>query len=351
MSIQFIDNIVIEVHNRNKVPGIKPWSGKYVAPKADGKPINTPHDIYDFLAEGVYGQEEAKKAASLILWKKISGKNSNGNVLFIGPTGCGKTETFRRLSQLYPVYIYDASTITQEGFKGGKKYDTVFKDMISSGMSPQQVEKSIIVFDEFDKLVTPCHSSSGENVSASIQFQMLSMFEGTQIPIGCEKNGEKKDVFIDTSQITFVCLGAFSSLTGIKDEGGSIRIGFDNVKDKKKQKITIEDLIKFGMVPELAGRFSSIVQLSGMSEEDFYKICTAEKPYNPIKRVCENMCIPATYSPDCIRKMAKMAFETGTGVRYIISAVESSIDQYIFDHERLDNGILIQEGEAPELDF
>ncbi|MGN0240279.1 MAG: AAA family ATPase, partial [Candidatus Weimeria sp.] len=149
---------------------------------ADFKPhenILSPKEIYSFLDKHIYSQEEAKKAASMLLWEHMKGIKSN--MVFVGPTASGKTEIFRQMKKLYPdIYIVDASVITEDGWKGNFKLTDIFKNI----GSVKKAERSIIVMDEADKFFEPETNSGGENVSYSRQNELLKVIEGEELHIG-----------------------------------------------------------------------------------------------------------------------------------------------------------------------
>ena len=181
--------------NLGRAPDRSPYSTK-------GKRVHmSPSDIYAYLDNRIHKQDEAKKAAAMLVWKALRGIKEN--LLFVGASGCGKTEIFRQLMALFPsmIEIVDASVITNEGWKG----DTKWKTIMSSPLYRSNGHK-ICVLDEFDKLVQPKYSNN-ENVSQTIMSEALKIIEGTYV--NCEENNVKYQ--IDTHNISFVMLGAFSN--------------------------------------------------------------------------------------------------------------------------------------------
>ena len=226
-----------------------------------------PRAIKEYLSSKIYGQEEAVKAASILLYNHI--RKRKRNILFIGPTGCGKTEIWRVMKKIYPnIRIVDSSAITMQGWSGGFKIQDIFR-----GMKTEEIEKSIIVFDEFDKFCEPLYSGSGANYSAAGQNELLKMIEGSRISFGSDNGREAVD--FDSSGMSFVFCGSFEQLVGKKtasEQKESIGFGRDGEKkDAGAQylnKITAQDLIEYaGVRQEIAGRIQQIVQLHPMTEK------------------------------------------------------------------------------------
>lgn len=166
-----------------------------------------PKEIYDYVHNQIYGQEEAVKAASMLVYNHIRGHKRN--VLFLDPTGCGKTEIWRVLGKLYKnIRIIDSTRITQEGWKGEYKFQNVF-----DGIEEDTAENMILVFDEFDKMCEPMY---GSNYSTAIQNELLKFMKGTDIE--CKDDKEKAKIkMINTSKISFVFCGSFESMMGKKN--------------------------------------------------------------------------------------------------------------------------------------
>ena len=293
------------------------------------KVLKSPKEIKKYLDAYIYKQEEAKKAAATLLYCHIN--NSRRTALFVGPSGCGKTEIFRVLKNIYPqIYIYDASNITNEGWSGSKKSHSVFSNMLYDGMNVEEIEHSIIVFDEFDKLCTPRYSSNGDNVSAAIQAEFLSMIEGTNIYI------QNMNVSIDTSNITFIFLGAFENLYSKKKKDRETKlIGFgastENSSDAEPIVFSVEDMISFGIRTEIMGRIGKIVQLEKLEEKDFYNILKDRK-ISPVSNLRKKLPCNIRFTEKQLLNIAKVAAETGLGARYLKTQVEQDFDNYIFEH-------------------
>ena len=263
------------------------------------------------------------------MWKTFRGIKEN--LMFVGPSGCGKTEIFRQLMALFPsmIEIVDSSMITNEGWKGDVKWKTIMSSPLyrSSG-------HKICVLDEFDKLAQPKFSNS-ENVSQSIMSEALKMLEGTYI--NCESDNVKYQV--DTSHISFVLLGAFSNKAqeiAEKDKGGAIGFGatIEAAKPYEK-KLTAEDIIKFGVMPELMGRIQNIVNLSPMSEADYAELLVKDD-FGPLERLSRDYGVNLSISEETRLRIAQSAYKSGLGVRGMENQIRNMIDESLFEnHEQL----------------
>lgn len=295
-----------------------------------GKRVHMPpQDIYNYLNTRIHKQEEAKKAATMLVWKALRGIKEN--VLFIGPSGCGKTEIFRQLMAIFPamIEIVDASQITNEGWKGDTKWRTVLSSPLyrSSG-------HKICVLDEFDKLVQPKYSN-GENVSQTIMSEALKLIEGTYV--NCEDNNTKYQV--DTRHISFVFLGAFSNKAQeIATKNSKSSIGFGatgEVAEPYFRELMADDIIEFGVMPEFMGRIQTIVNLSPMQQSDYIEIL-AKDAHGPIERLEHDYGVNLSISEETRLRIAQNAYKSGLGVRGMENQIRNLIDDSLFEnHEQL----------------
>lgn len=287
----------------------------------------SPQDIYNYLNVRVHKQEEAKRAASMLVWKALRGIKENA--LFVGPSGCGKTEIFRQLMSLFPemIEIVDSSQITNEGWKG----DTKWKTIMSSPLYRSSGHK-ICVLDEFDKLAQPRYSSDG-NISQSIMSEALKMLEGTYV--NCEDNNVKYQ--IDTRSINFVMLGAFSNKAAeiAKSKGSSIGFGASHEASVPYSKpLTIDDIIEFGVMPEFMGRIQSVINLSPMSEADYVEMLNMDA-HGPVERLEKDYGVNLSICDETRLKIAQSAYESGLGVRGMENQIRNMIDESLFEnHEQ-----------------
>ena len=283
----------------------------------------TPRDIKHYLDRHVYGQDDAKIQAAVMLWKHVHGIRITG--IMIGPSGSGKTEIWRTLKSLYPnISIEDASQITNVGFSGSQKAYTAIQGLIKQG-----VETGIVVYDEFDKLCEPRYARGGENVSHSVQSEMLKMIEGDDIRLR-DKYDEPK--VISTKAFSFVFMGAFERLMREK-RSKKPTFGFkpSPIQEGGEENITIdpEDLIKYGIRNELMGRIGSITMLSELTEQDYYNIIM-DKNFGIRKRIKEKYGYELKITQATARHIAREAKRSGMGVRYMWTLSDQVIDKYIY---------------------
>ena len=280
----------------------------------------SPKDWYRVIDQNVYGQDEAKRKVSLIMWKHLHGIRSTS--LFIGPSGCGKTEIWRVIKNIYtPIIIADAGTITNDGWSGRQKYYSALKEISSSRIPAQWW---MVVYDEFDKCVQPRYSASKENVSYSIQAELLKVIEGTEINVS---KADHDPVVIDSSKISFVFLGAFLSLQEKKEKPYGFSACHQDIKDKR---ITIDDIIKFGLRPELAGRIESICLMNDLTEEDLYAICM-NSCYGPAAKLGRQYSKEITMTEETACRIAGVAARSGLGARYMYSLASDMVDSIVFE--------------------
>ncbi len=290
----------------------------YNSLKSFNKEDMSAKDIYDYLDKRIIKQEEAKKAAAMIMWKCLRGIKENA--IFCGPTGCGKTEIWRCLSNLFPnsIHIVDASSVTKEGFTGNTKW----KDLLKNRIFKEGEKNTILVLDEIDKLISPQFTSSGENISESIMNEGLKLIEGT-VTDG-----------IDTRKISFVMLGAFSRKAGeIAEKSKSSGMGFGAVRKDfavYSKPLTITDIISFGATPEFMGRVGRIVNLSPMSKEDYENIFYDED-YSPLKKFENLYNIRIYISSENRERIIENAVTNGLGIRGISNEISNLVDERLFE--------------------
>ena len=303
------------------------------------KRINAPWEIretYDALRGAIYGQEQAVRAAVAVDAARKRGEKRN--VLFVGPTGCGKTEIFRRLKEISGhVYIIDASKLTAEGWKGSFKLGDVFSLVLelerhggngeekSLDDAADAIENGIIVLDEIDKAFIP----AGSDYTAHIQLQgeMLAVLEGTDVIVSTKNDGS---TVIDTRKISFVLLGAFQGIYEKRKLDTKNAIGFAGGGGgaSRPRGITVDELVEFGMLPELAGRMDRIVTLDGMTEDDY--LAAMRTKGSVLDRAVADSGAGVAFSDEEIRLIAREAAENGLGLRYIKKQVDRKLDEKLF---------------------
>ena len=294
-------------------------------PTREAANYKTPRQIYEWLDERIWKNEEAKRAAALIMWKCLHGIRQN--CLFVGQTSSGKTATWLALQELFPdrVYIADASNLTQDGWKGNNKWSDILRPVVGL------MKNTILILDEADKMIAP-KFSSGENVSFSIMSEGLKILEGTStIQL---KDGRDMTFCVDTRKISFVLCGAFSTLAeSIATKNGPASIGFGSSQAKPQpysKKLTMQDVIDFGMMPEFAGRIGSIVNMEPMTADDYARMLT-ESRHSPIQKIEDVYGIKLCLSQAKRLEIASNAFESGLGVRAITNELTKIVDDTLFD--------------------
>lgn len=247
--------------------------------------LSSPAKIYEYLDRRVYGQKEAKKAAAMLLWNHVNGRRQN--VLFAGPTGCGKTEIFRQLAKLYPnIVIHNATSLTGTGWKGNTKVRNLF-----DGVDQDKMSHLVIILDEADKMF---EDADDRHYSYIVQNELLKVLEGDMVHFDGNPSNSEPALDIDTSNVSFVFLGSFDSMVRAKAVAvnKSRAIGFgavssDELFDGYMSTFTQEDLVQYANVRcEIAGRIGNIVQLREMTEDDFYAILN-DKRISPVRKLSD----------------------------------------------------------------
>ena len=324
-----IKNIKLTDDEKSK---LKTFTEEYTVPK-----------IIEFLDENIAGQNGAKKACALLLYKKVlqvlcndASEEQNfesSNMLIAGPTGCGKTfiwNTLKKISPI-PIFIHDVSAITIAGYKGDD-LSVIFSEMIDymkNGMSKMLLESSFFILDEFDKICQNNNNDSTNGFNRQMQGQMLSIVEGTDIRI-------KRNTF-STKNMEFVFLGAFEDIyTSRKEE--KPRIGFavsdtaTNTASNKTSEITMDDIIKYGLRSELAGRIGNFVTINELTEDEMKSIIRII-PANLVKKAKEKykmMGFDVEIAEDAADKIANIAFKKKLGARSMKKLLDCTIDSVIF---------------------
>ncbi len=327
----------------------------------------TPKQLLDFLNDYVIGQDHAKKVLSVAVYnhyKRLqSGYVSNeveldkSNILMIGPTGSGKTLLAQTLARILdvPFTVADATTLTEAGYVGDD-VENVIKNLLSKcDFDADRAERGIIFIDEIDKISRRSDSPSiTRDVSGEgVQQAMLKLIEGTVAsvpPQGGRKHPNQETIDVDTSKILFICGGAFDGLDKVigRRVEKATGIGFSaDVKDLNEEKtltdlfdlIEPEDLIKYGLIPELVGRLPVQTALSELDEEALIQILT--KPKNSVVKQFQEVFsmegVKLTFRKPALSAIAKLAIKRKTGARGLRSILEDLLLDTMFELPSLDD--------------
>ncbi len=321
-------------------------------PVLDLKNIPAPHKIKETLDQYVIGQEKAKKVMSVAVYnhyKRVATDTMDeieiekSNMLMIGPTGCGKTYLVKTLAKLLdvPLAIADATSLTEAGYIGDDIESVVSKLLAAADNDVERAEHGIIFIDEIDKIAKKKNTNQRDVSGEAVQQGMLKLLEGSEVevPVGANsKNAMVPLVTVNTRNILFICGGAFPDLENIIKErlNKQASIGFyADLKDKYDhdphllQKVTVEDIRSFGMIPEFIGRLPIIFTLDGLSEDMLVKIL--KEPKNAILKQYQKLLaldeVKLEFEEGALHAIAAKALEKDTGAR----ALRAILEEYMLD--------------------
>ncbi len=321
-------------------------------PALDIHAIPAPHKIKASLDEYVVGQEQAKKIISVAVYnhyKRVATGTMNeieiekSNMLMIGPTGCGKTYLVKTLARLLdvPLAIADATSLTEAGYIGDDIESVISKLLAAADNDVERAERGIIFIDEIDKIAKKKNTTSRDVSGESVQQGLLRLLEGAEVevPVGANsKNAMVPLTTVNTRNILFICGGAFPDLEEIIKQrlNKQTSIGYNaDLKDKYDKdktvlsKVAVEDIRKFGMIPEFIGRLPVIYTLEGMTKEMLVSIL--KEPKNAILKQYQKLLeldeVKLEFEDGALEAIAEKALEKETGAR----ALRSIIEEFMLD--------------------
>ena len=357
-----LSELTNQIPKRQKVKKKKPKEEEKKEPVFDLHSIPAPHKIKASLDDYIIGQEHAKKVISVAVYnhyKRVATGTQDeieiekSNMLMIGPTGSGKTYLVKTLAKLLnvPLAIADATSLTEAGYIGDDIESVVSKLLAAADNDVEKAERGIIFIDEIDKIAKKKNTNQRDVSGEAVQQGMLKLLEGSEIevPVGASsKNAMVPMATVNTRNILFICGGAFPGLEDIIKErlNKQASIGFRaDLKDKYDndpnilEKVTLDDIRNFGMIPEFIGRLPIVFTLQGLTKEMLVKIL--KEPKNAILKQYQKLLaldeVKLEFEDEALAAIAEKALERKTGARALRAIIEEFMLDIMYEIPKDDN--------------